>query len=346
MSLSFLFQPYRIKDLTLRNRIVMSPMCQYSVWAEDGRLNDWHFVHYVSRAVGGTGLILVEMTDVAPEGRISARDSGIWSDAHIEPLARIADAVHGHQARFGVQIAHAGRKAQEPSWDVVAPSAIRFSESLPEPRALSTEECQSLVDRFADGARRAVAAGADVIELHGAHGYLLNQFMSPGSNHRRDRYGDPARFVTEVVQAVKAVMPGGMPLFMRVSAVEYSDEGYTLDQLVALCAAFHRAGVDLFDVSSGSNYPTGPTATYPGYQVPYAARIRRDVEVPVMAVGRLEDPLVAEAVVGDERADLVAVGRGHLQNPYWANAAALALHEPIQVPWEYYRAFPDAPRPQ
>ncbi len=338
--MSFLFTPYRLGTLELRNRVVMSPMCQYSVWAQDGRLNDWHFVHYVSRAVGGAGLVLVEMTDVSPEGRITARDSGIWDDVHIEPLARIGEAVHSYGARFGVQIAHAGRKATDFSWDVVAPSAIRFSDQLPEPRELSTEECQQLVDRFAAGARRAVAAGVDVIELHGAHGYLINQFMSPGTNRRRDRYGDPARFATEVIQAVRAEMPSGMPLFMRVSAVEYSPEGYNLDELVDLCRAFRRAGVDLFDVSSGSNYPTAPETTYPGYQVPYAARIKQDVDVPVMAVGRLEDPLLAEAVVGDGRADLVAIGRGMLKDPYWANSAALALGESVLVPWEYHRAFP------
>jgi len=320
-------------------------MCQYSVDAGDGRLNEWHYVHYVSRAVGGTGLILVEMTDVDPNGRITKGDSGIWDESHVAPLRRIADQVHRYGARFGVQIAHAGRKATDPHWDVVAPSAIRFSERLPMPRALSTDECRALVDKFAAAARRVVEAGADVVELHGAHGYLLNQFMSPGSNHRSDVYGDPTRFAVEVIEAVRAEMPAGLPLFMRVSAVEYSPEGYTLEQLVEMVRVFRRAGVDLFDVSSGSNYPTGPERVFPGYQVPYAERIRQAVGVPVMAVGMLEDPLLAESVLAEGRADLVAVGRGHLANPYWANAAALALGEPVQTPWEYDRAFPGFKRP-
>ena len=340
--LASLFEPFQLKNLTLKNRIVMSPMCQYSVDAGDGRLNEWHYVHYVSRAVGGTGLILVEMTDVEPNGRITAGDSGIWDDSHIEPLRRIADQVHHYGAGFGVQIAHAGRKATDPSWDVVAPSAIRFSDRLPQPRALTTADCERLVEKFAAAARRVVQAGGDIIELHGAHGYLLNQFMSPGSNRRDDRYGELTRFPVEVIEAVRAQMPAGMPLCMRVSAVEYSPEGYTLDQLVEMTGVFHRAGVDLFDVSSGSNYPTGPERVFPGYQVPYADRIRHAVGVPVMAVGMLEDPHVAEAVVAEGRADLVAIGRGHLANPYWTNTAALLLDEPMQTPWEYDRAFPKA----
>ena len=320
----------------------MSPMCQYSVDAHDGRLNAWHHVHYVSRAVGGTGLILVEMTDVEPNGRITAGDSGIWDDSHIEPLARIAEQVHRYGAKFGVQIAHAGRKATDPTWDVVAPSAIRFSDSLPMPRALTTDECARLVEKFAAGARRVVAAGADTLELHGAHGYLLNQFMSPGSNHRSDRYGDPTRFPVEVIEAVRAEMPSGMPLFMRVSSVEYSPEGYGLEGLIEMAGAFQKAGVDLFDASSGSNYPAGPERVYPGYQVPYADRIRKELHMPVMAVGMLEDPILAQSVVGEGRADLVAIGRGHLAHPYWTNAAALQLGIEVQTPWEYDRAFPRA----
>lgn len=340
--LATLFTPFTLNALQLRNRVVMSPMCQYSVWAEDGVLNEWHYVHYISRAVGGVGLVMVEMTDVHPDGRITVHDSGIWDDRHIQALARIGEGVHQYGAKFGVQIAHAGRKAESESLKLVGPSAIPFDATRRTPKALSTGEVEGLVEAFAAGARRALSAGVDCIELHGAHGYLINQFMSPLSNHRGDRYGEPTRFPLEVIAAVKSVMPSDMPLFMRVSAVEYSPEGYTFDQLVEMCRAFGAAGVDLFDVSSGGNAPVVPPHIYPGYHVPYASEIKRRLHMPVMGVGILEDYRLAESVVAEGRVDLVAIGRGLLRDPYWANSAAVALGEKALIPKEYYRAFPHA----
>jgi NADPH2 dehydrogenase len=342
-----LAEPFTLKDLSLKNRIVMSPMCQYSVWAEDGVLNAWHHDHYVSRAVGGAGLIVVEMTDVHPDGRITVKDSGIWDDAQIPPLRRIADEVHGYGAAFGIQIAHAGRKAESPSLRPVGPSAIPFSADYRTPHALTTGEVEEVVEQFAQGARRAVKAGVDVIELHGAHGYLLHQFMSPASNRREDRYGDPTEFPRQVIRAVKAEIPSGMPLFMRVSATEWSPEGYGLPELIEMCRAFQAAGVDLFDVSAGGNLPVRPPeGEYPGYMVGMATRIRQALVMPVMAVGRLEDPALAEAVVASRQADLVAVGRGMLRDPYWANTAIMALGGTTLLPAQYFRAVPPDRRDQ
>lgn len=336
-----LFEPWEYKGLQLKNRIMMSPMCQYSVATEDGVPGDWHFVHYVSRAVGGTGLIMMEMTDVEPDGRITVRDLGLWEDRQIPGFLRIVEAVHALGAKIGVQLAHAGRKAQSPSLRPVAPSPLPFEVGGRVPHELTTDECARLVEAFGQAARRAVRAGMDTIELHGAHGYLLHQFMSPYSNRRRDRYGDPLRFPLEVVQAVRAALPSAMPLIFRVSAQEYlpPGEGYDFAWLKAAVERLHRAGVDLFDVSSGGNSPAPPPRVYPGYQVGWAAELKRELGVPVIAVGMLDDPLLAEAVVARREADLVAIGRGMLRHPYWANQAALALQAGVQVPAQYFRAF-------
>ncbi|MDA8192374.1 MAG: NADH:flavin oxidoreductase/NADH oxidase [Thermaerobacter sp.] len=334
-----LFDPFVLKGLSLKNRIMMSPMCQYSVWQEDGIPNDWHVVHYVSRAVGGTGLIMMEMTDVVPDGRISVHDLGIWDDRHIPAFRRIVDQVHAQGARIGVQIAHAGRKSESPSLQPEAPSAIAFSPRYRTPRALSIDDIRRLVEAFYQGARRAVEAGMDVVELHGAHGYLIHQFMSPLSNRRVDQYGDYARFPVEVIESVRAALPATMPLLMRVSAVEHTADGYSFEDLARMAERFRDAGVDMFDVSSGGNAPVTPES-YPGYQVGYAAELRRRLEVPVASVGRLESPQLAELVVRQEQADLVAIGRGILRDPYWANSAAEVLGQRVQVPQEYWRAFP------
>lgn len=333
-----LFEPFQLKSLSLRNRVVMSPMCMYSVWAEDGRLNDFHVTHLVSRAVGGAGLVMVEMSDVDPDGRITVRDSGIWDDRHQGALAAIGEQVHAYGAAFGVQIAHAGRKAQSESLSPVGPSAIRFSDRYRVPHAMTTDEVRQMVERFRAGAARAVAAGVDVIELHGAHGYLVHQFMSRASNQRDDGYGEPTQFGREVIGAMRSVMPVGMPLFMRVSGTEHSPLGYGVEDLVAMARVFQAAGVDLFDVSSGGNLPV-PVAEFPGYQVPYAEAVGRGIGAPVMAVGCLDDYALAESIVAEGRVNLVAIGRGMLRDPYWANSAALALGEHTLLPDQYHRAI-------
>ncbi|MCL5012762.1 MAG: NADH:flavin oxidoreductase/NADH oxidase [Firmicutes bacterium] len=334
-----LFDPFALNNLTLKNRVMMSPMCQYSVWDEDGKPNEWHYVHYISRAVGGAGLIMMEMTDVDPNGRITVRDLGLWSDDQIPAFQRIIDQVHGYGAKIGVQIAHAGRKTESPELRPVAPSPIAFSDRYRVPEELSVSDIRRLVEQFGEAAKRAVKAGADVIEIHGAHGYLVHQFMSPLSNRRMDTYGDPVRFGVEVIQSVKSGLPHGMPLIMRLSATEYVEEGYDFAELEKMAAIYHKQGVDIFDVSSGGNAPVMPKV-FPGYQVPYAAKLREHLGVPVIAVGMLETPDLAESVLQQEQADIIAIARGMLRNPYWANTAAQALGGTIQVPAEYDRAFP------
>ncbi|MFF0829642.1 NADH:flavin oxidoreductase/NADH oxidase [Brevibacillus sp. NPDC003359] len=342
--MALLSTPFQFKGLSLKNRIVMPPMCQYSVDAHDGTPTDWHFVHYVSRAVGGTGLIIVEMTDVEPDGRISNGDLSLWSDEQIPAYARIVSEVHKYGAKIGIQIAHAGRKAEDAEVPVSA-SAIAFPGArYKTPRALTTEEVKQMVVKFQDAARRAVEAGVDTIEIHGAHGYLIHQFHSPLTNQRDDEYGrDKALFGVEIIQAIKQVIPADMPLIMRVSAVEYVDGGYGLDYSTELCRRYKEAGVDIFHLSSGGEGPIGSggrPGIHPGYQVPLARAIKQALDVPVIAVGNLDDPRVAEAAIGNGDTDLVAVGRGMLRDPYWALHAIHELSaDELQPPKQYSRAF-------
>lgn len=335
-----LFEPFVLKKLTLKNRIMMSPMCQYSVAKHDGRPNAWHQTHYISRAVGGCGLVMIEMTDVLPDGRITVRDLGLWEDAQIDSYAQIVEQVHSYGAKIGIQLAHAGRKAESPELDPVAPSAIQFSDRYRVPRALSTSEVEDVVEAFYHAARRAVSAGVDTLELHGAHGYLINQFLSPLSNHRDDRYGERPRFAIEVIQAVRSAIPRDMPLWMRISAVEYHQDGYDLTEMVEMAGEFRDAGIDGFDVSSGGNGPVGPDRVFPGYQVDYARTIRHRLAVPVIAIGMLEAYALAESVLSQGSADIIAIGRGLLADPYWPNSAARALGGSVQLPQQYDRAFP------
>lgn len=317
-------------------------MCQYSVTAKGGIANDWHYAHYVSRAVGGAGLIIIEMTDVEPDGRITDYDLGLWSDDHIPALARIVEAVHQHGAKIGIQIAHAGRKAEDAELPV-APSAIPFDENSKTPRALTTEEAEQMVEKFRLAVRRAVQAGVDTIEIHGAHGYLIHQFVSPLTNKRADKYGqDRTLFGKEVIKAAKSEMPAHMPLFMRISAREYAEGGYGINESIAFAKEFKEAGVDVFHISAGGEgqiAAAGRPGTHAGYQVPLARAIREALDIPVIAVGRLDDPALANSVIGNEDADLVAVGRGMLRNPYWALEAASVLHKEIEVPRQYDRGF-------
>ncbi|PFO08358.1 NADPH dehydrogenase [Bacillus sp. AFS076308] len=338
-----LFSPYQIKGLQLKNRVVMPPMCQYSVTNKDGIATDWHYVHYVSRAIGGASLIIIEMTDVEPDGRITDYDLGLWSDEHVPALKRIIDACHQHGAKVGIQIAHAGRKAQDAN-EPVAPSAIPFDEKSKTPRALSTEEVKEMVEKFRLAAQRAIQAGVDVIELHGAHGYLIHQFTSAFTNKRTDEYGQElTKFGKEVIQAIKGEMPEDMPLIIRISGREYVEGGYGIDEAIEFSREFQKAGVDMFHVSAGGEGPIaaeGRPGTHVAYQVPLARAIKQALNVPVIAVGRLDEPGLANSIIGNEDADLVAVGRAMLRNPYWALEAATVLHKEIDIPRQYERGFP------
>ncbi|MUG67474.1 NADH:flavin oxidoreductase/NADH oxidase [Paenibacillus campinasensis] len=338
-----LFTPYTIKGLELKNRVVMPPMCQYSVTNKDGIANDWHYVHYTSRAIGGAGLIIIEMTDVEPDGRITDYDLGLWSDEQVPALARIVDSIHAHGAKAAIQIAHAGRKAEDASTPV-APSAIAFDENSKTPRALTTEEVREMVEKFRRSVRRAVQAGFDAIELHGAHGYLIHQFHSPLTNQRTDEYGqDLALFGKQIIKAAKEEMPADMPLIMRISAQEYVAGGYGIKESLALAKEYQQAGVDMFHVSAGGEGPIaaeGKPGTHVAYQVPLARQIKEGLQVPVIAVGRLDEAGLANAVIGNRDADLVAVGRGMLRNPYWTLEAAAQLRKEIDVPKQYLPGFP------
>lgn len=338
-----LFTPYTIKGLELKNRVVMPPMCQYSVTNKDGIANDWHYVHYTSRAIGGAGLIIIEMTDVEPDGRITDYDLGLWSDEQVPALARIVDSIHAHGAKAAIQIAHAGRKAEDASTPVV-PSAIAFDENSKTPRALTTEEVREMVEKFRRSVRRAVQAGFDAIELHGAHGYLIHQFHSPLTNQRTDEYGqDLALFGKQIIKAAKEEMPADMPLIMRISAQEYVEGGYGIKESLALAKEYQQAGVDMFHVSAGGEGPIaaeGKPGTHVAYQVPLARQIKEGLQVPVIAVGRLDEAGLANAVIGNRDADLVAVGRGMLRNPYWTLEAAAQLRKEIDVPKQYLPGFP------
>lgn len=320
-----LLDSFQIKGLQLKNRIVMPPMCQYSVTEKDGKPNDWHFSHYTSRAIGGAGLIIMEMTDVEPDGRITDYDLGLWSDDQIPAFKKIIETSQVYGAKVGIQIAHAGRKAEDAAVPVSS-SAIQFSGQYKEPRELSTIEVEEMVGKFEAAFKRALNAGVDTIEIHGAHGYLIHQFQSPLTNKRTDKYGeDKSLFGVEIIKAARRVMPEDMPLLFRISAVEYAEGGYDIDYVIELAKRYKEAGVDVFHVSSGGEGESGPASSGPGYQVDLSEGIRKALNVPTIAVGRMEDPMLSDEVIREGKADLVAVGRGMLRNPYWANEASLQL---------------------
>jgi NADPH2 dehydrogenase len=337
-----LFSPFKLKGLVLKNRIVMPPMCQYSVEKKDGVATDWHFLHYVNRAIGGAGFIIIEMTDVEPDGRISDFDLGLWSDDQVPALARIVESCHKYGAKVGIQIAHAGRKAEDA--DVpVAPSAIPFDNNSKTPRALSTDEVKEMVEKFRKAIKRAIKAGVDAIEIHGAHGYLIHQFHSPLTNKRDDEYGkDLTKFGREVIQAAKSEMPEDMPLIMRISAKEYVEGGYGIKASIEFGKEYQQAGIDMFHISSGGEGligSRGKPGTHAAYQVPLAREIKNALNVPVIAVGRLDDPILANSVIGNDDADLVAIGRGMLRNPHWALEAASILKKETYIPKQYTTGF-------
>jgi NADPH2 dehydrogenase len=329
-----IFDPITVKGLELSNRVMMSPMCQYQAYEKDGSPGDWHFVHYTSRAIGGVGLIMIEMTNVEPKGRITEHCLGLWSEDHISPFNRLIESCHQYGSKVGIQIAHAGRKSTIEGEDIVAPSSIPFSEQSAVPRELSIGEIKNIITKFGNSTKLAVQAGVDTVELHGAHGYLLHQFMSPFSNKRTDEYGEYSKFPLEVIKIVRDNMPDDMPLIMRISATEYDEGGYNFEHMKAMIPSFIEAGVDVFDVSTGGNGPTRP-ATYPAYQVQYAEKVRKLFNIPVISVGRLENPLVAEAVVGNEQTDMVAIGKGLLRKPYWMKEASRSLNQEVKLPGVY-----------
>lgn len=339
-----LFTPIKIKNLELKNRIVMPPMCQFSVEAHDGKMNDWHFVHYVSRAIGGVGLIIIEMTNVEPGGRITDRCLGLWSDEQIEPLKRVVDVCHHYGAKVAIQIGHAGRKAEDAP-DPVSASDVRYSENSKQPHALSNEEIQEMVEKYRQAAVRALKAGVDSIEVHGAHGYLIHQFHSALTNRRTDEYGeDKALFGKEVIRAIRSEMPKDMPLIFRISAIEYVENGYDLDYSVELVKEYQKEGVDIFHVTSGGEGPlvgsAGRPGTHAGYQVPFARRIKEETGLPTIAVGKLESVDMANSVIGNEDADLVAIGRGLLKNAHWTIDASYALGQKIDLTYQLERIYP------
>ncbi|MES2941020.1 MAG: NADH:flavin oxidoreductase/NADH oxidase [Pseudomonadota bacterium] len=349
-----LFTPLRLRGLTVRNRVAMSPMCQYC--ARDGLADDWHLVHLGSRAVGGAGLVMVEATAVAPEGRISPGCLGLWNDAQADALARIARFVRDQSGVPGIQLAHAGRKgscqpswrggaplaAQEGAWEVPSPSAIPFDAASPVPRAADAGELAALVDAYGRAARRAVAAGFALLEIHAAHGYLLHQFLSPLSNRREDSFGgsfeNRTRLLRQVVTRVRDCMPDAMPLFVRISAKDWAAGGWDLPDAERLSAGLSRMGVDLIDVSSGGLLPDAAIAVSPGYQVPLARSIRRAAGVPTAAVGLITDAAQAEAILAQGAADLVFLGRELLRDPYWPQKARHALGLEPCVPAPYRSA--------
>jgi 2,4-dienoyl-CoA reductase-like NADH-dependent reductase (Old Yellow Enzyme family) len=359
-AVSALFEPFSLRDLTNPNRVWMAPMCQYSAAPDGpgaGAPDDWHFAHYAARAVGGTGLILTEATAVSPEGRISPQDLGLWNDTQTEAFRRITRFLVAQGAVPGIQLAHAGRKASTAQpwqgggpvgpdahgWTPVAPSAVPFAEGHHLPHELTAGEIQEIVARFADAARRARAAGFEVVEVHGAHGYLVNEFLSPHSNRRTDAYGgsyeNRTRFALEVVDAVRAVWPDDKPVFFRVSATEWLEEGgWSADDTVRFARDLQAHGVDLLDVSSGGNASGVRIPVGPGYQVPFAARVKAETTLPVAAVGLITEADQAEKIVANGEADAVLLGRELLRDPFWARRAARELGGAVRVPDQYLRS--------
>ena len=352
--MSFLFSPLTIKSITLRNRIVVSPMCQYS--SADGFANDWHLVHLGSRAVGGAALIIQEATAVVPDGRITYGDMGIWKDEHIEKLTSITRFIKENGAVAGIQLAHAGRKAScekpwiadrqitegENYWQTVSASAIPFREGDMIPHALTIEEIKQLVTEFKNATVRSLAAGFQVLEIHAAHGYLINQFLSPFTNKRTDEYGgsfeNRVRFLMEIVAAVQQSWPAELPLFVRISATDWADGGWTLEDSIVLATLLKNSNVDLVDASTGGTLQGIKIPLVPGYQVPFAEAIKKQSGILTGAVGLINEAGQAETILQEQQADLIFIARGFLQDPYFALHAAKKLDVNIEWPVQYARA--------
>jgi 2,4-dienoyl-CoA reductase-like NADH-dependent reductase (Old Yellow Enzyme family) len=352
--MSKIFEPLTIKSLTLKNRLVVSPMCQYS--SENGFANDWHLVHLGSRAVGGAGLIITEACAVSPEGRISPHDLGIWKDEHITYLQKINYFIEKQGAVAGIQLAHAGRKAscaepwnggqqlsfEQKGWQIVGPSDIPFKEGTLTPVALSKQDIQQVIDNFKNAAKRALQAGFKVIELHAAHGYLLHQFYSPLSNFRTDEYGgsfeNRVRLLLDVIKAVQEVWPPDMTIFVRISATDWVEGGWNIEDSVKLSTLLKQQGVDLVDCSSGGNAGHAKIPLSPGYQVPFAKQIKKETGILTGAVGLINTAQQAEDILTNNEADLVIMAREFLRDPYFPLHAAAALQHDIKWPLQYERA--------
>ncbi|HKD16127.1 MAG TPA: NADH:flavin oxidoreductase/NADH oxidase [Candidatus Angelobacter sp.] len=353
--MSHLFEPLRFRDIEFSNRIFVSPMCQYS--CENGFANDWHFVHLATRAIGRAALVMAEATAVTSDSRISPKDLGIWSDAHIEPLRRIVAFIEQQNSVPGIQLAHAGRKAStsepwkgghplspaEGGWTPIdAPSAIPFAEGYQTPHAMTVSQIASVVDAFAKAAQRAMVAGAKLMEIHSAHGYLLHSFLSPLSNHRTDQYGgsfeNRIRILSDVITAVRKVWPERYPLSVRISCTDWVDGGWSIDDAVALARILKGLGADLIDCSSGGILPGIKIPLGPGYQVPFAERIRREAEISTIAVGMITEPVQADHIIRTGQADAVMLARQFLRQPYWPLHAAHVLGHDIKWPAQYERA--------
>ena len=352
--MSLLFSPLTIKSVTLKNRLVVSPMCQYS--SINGFANNWHLVHLGSRAVGGAALIITEAAAVSPEGRISPGDLGIWKDEHINFLKIITDFIHANGSVAGVQLAHAGRKASTGSpwegglpldeynggWETVSASAMSFKPELPVPVELDQEGIDKVIKDFKDAAARSLEAGFKVIEIHAAHGYLINQFLSPLSNHRTDNYGgsftNRVRILTDITKAIRSVWPLELPLFVRISASEYAEGGWTIEDSVELSKLLMTLEVDVIDCSSGGNTSGVKIPLSPGYQVPFAEKIKKETGILTAAVGLITGAQQAEDILVRGQADLIVMARELLRDPYFPLHAAKALNEDIEWPLQYQRA--------
>lgn len=354
--MSALFEPLIIKNVRLKNRIGVSPMCQYS--SINGFANDWHLVHLGSRAVGGAGLVIMEATAVSPEGRITPADMGIWDDAHINELSRIAGFINTQGSTAGIQLGHAGRKAStrepwvnrklipenEGGWQVLAPSPVPFAEGFGQPLEMSGLDLDKVIGDFKSAARRAVTAGFKVVEIHAAHGYLIHEFLSPLSNFRTDEYGgsfeNRVRLLTEILSSVKEVWPAEYPLFVRISATDWAEGGWDLHDSIRLAGILRSAGVDVIDCSTGGNLPVAKIPVGPGYQVPFAEAIKKDTGIMTAAVGFIEDAVQAEEIIASGKADLVLLAREMLREPYFALKAAQTLNADLSWPVQYERARP------
>jgi 2,4-dienoyl-CoA reductase-like NADH-dependent reductase (Old Yellow Enzyme family) len=352
--MSKLFSPLTIKSITFKNRLVVSPMCQYS--ADDGFANDWHLVHLGSRAVGGAGLIIQEATAVSPEGRISPGDLGLWKDEHISELKKIGSFIHQQGSLFGVQLAHAGRKAshalpwkggkllskEEGGWQNVAPSSIPYAEGTTAPHALTQSDINKVIDDFKQAAVRAVKVSYDVIEIHAAHGYLFHEFLSPLTNHRTDNYGgsfeNRSRLLLQVIESVKQVWPQDKPLFVRISASDWVEGGWSIDESVKLSSILKEKGIDLIDCSSGGLVTHQKISVGPGYQTPFAERIKKEANILTGAVGLIDNADQAEEILTSGKADLILMAREFLRDPYFPLHAAKKLGEAINWPVQYERA--------